>query len=99
MRIELKVGYLWRAVDGEGEVLEALVAAKRDKAAAPCFSLVGKMPRDNRLTWPPRVPACNHPARDVALRSLHPQLSGCSPESFAATAMGRPTNGASARWP
>jgi transposase-like protein len=26
--------YLWRAVDAEGEVLDVLVQAKRDKAAA-----------------------------------------------------------------
>ena len=38
MRCLLKVNgkhcYLWRAVDREGEVLEALVTARRDKAAA-----------------------------------------------------------------
>jgi len=30
----IKLCYLWRAVDHEGEVLEALVTAKRDRAAA-----------------------------------------------------------------
>ena len=34
MRINGKLCYLWRAVDHEGEVLEAVVTAKRDKAAA-----------------------------------------------------------------
>ena len=34
VRINGKVCYLWRAVDHEGEVLEAVVTAKRDKAAA-----------------------------------------------------------------
>jgi putative transposase len=29
-----KLCYLWRAVDHEGEVLEAVVTAKRDKVAA-----------------------------------------------------------------
>ena len=29
--------YLWRAVDHEGEVLETVVTAKRDKAAASSF--------------------------------------------------------------
>ena len=29
-----KLCYLWRAVDHEGEVLEAVVTARRDKAAA-----------------------------------------------------------------
>jgi len=32
-----KLCYLWRAVDHEGEVLEAVVTAKRDKAAALKF--------------------------------------------------------------
>ena len=27
--------YLWRAVDGEGEVLEVLLQSRRNKAAAP----------------------------------------------------------------
>jgi putative transposase len=30
----IRLCYLWRAVDHEGEVLEAVVTAKRDKAAA-----------------------------------------------------------------
>ena len=34
VRIAGKRTYLWRAVDHEGEVLEAVVTAKRDKAAA-----------------------------------------------------------------
>jgi transposase-like protein len=29
--------YMWRAVDGEGEVLEILVQPQRDKAAALCL--------------------------------------------------------------
>ncbi len=37
MRINGKLCYLWRAVDHEGEVLEAVVTAKRDKAAALKF--------------------------------------------------------------
>src|SRR3954452_2847730 len=32
--------YLWRAVDAEGEVLDVLVQAKRDKAAARSSSLI-----------------------------------------------------------
>ena len=32
-KINGKLCYPWRAVDHEGEVLEAVVAAKRDKAA------------------------------------------------------------------
>ena len=34
MKINGKLCYLWRAVDHEGEVLEAVVTAKRNKAAA-----------------------------------------------------------------
>jgi putative transposase len=34
VKINDKLCYLWRAVDHEGEVLEAAVTAKRDKAAA-----------------------------------------------------------------
>ena len=34
MKVNGKLRYLWRAVDHEGEVLEVVVTAKRDKAAA-----------------------------------------------------------------
>ena len=34
VKISGKLCYLWRAVDHEGEVLEAVVTARRDKAAA-----------------------------------------------------------------
>jgi putative transposase len=34
VKINGKLGYLWRAVDHDGEVLETVVTAKRDKAAA-----------------------------------------------------------------
>jgi hypothetical protein len=34
VKVDGKLCYLWRAVDHEGEVLEAVVTAKRDKAAA-----------------------------------------------------------------
>ncbi len=34
MKVNGKLCYLWRAVDHEGEVLEAVLTAKRDKAAA-----------------------------------------------------------------
>ena len=34
VKVNGKLCYLWRAVDPEGEVLEAVVTAKRDKAAA-----------------------------------------------------------------
>ena len=34
VKVNGKLCYLWRAVDHEGEILEAVVTAKRDKAAA-----------------------------------------------------------------
>ena len=34
MKVNGKLCYLWRAVDHEGEVLEAVVTARRDKGAA-----------------------------------------------------------------
>ncbi len=34
VKVNGKLCYLWRAVDHEGEVLEAVVTAKRDKVAA-----------------------------------------------------------------
>ena len=34
MKVNGKLCYLWRAVDHEGEVLEVVVTARRDKAAA-----------------------------------------------------------------
>jgi putative transposase len=34
VKVNRKLCYLWRAVDHEGEVLEAVVISKRDKAAA-----------------------------------------------------------------
>ena len=34
MKVNGKLCYLWRAVDHEGEVLEAVITARRDKAAA-----------------------------------------------------------------
>ena len=37
VKVNGKLCYLWRAVDPEGEVLEAVVTAKRDKAAALKF--------------------------------------------------------------
>ena len=33
VKVNGKLCYLWRAVDHEGEVLEAMVTAKREKAA------------------------------------------------------------------
>ena len=42
VKINGKLCYLWRAVDHEGEVLETVVTAKRDKAAALKFQRIMK---------------------------------------------------------
>jgi transposase-like protein len=38
VKINSKLCYLWRAVDHEGEVMEPVAAAKRDKVAPLSFS-------------------------------------------------------------
>jgi putative transposase len=38
VKINGKLCYLWRAVDHEGEVLEAVVTSKRDKAVGSSFA-------------------------------------------------------------
>ena len=48
MKIDGQMHYLWRAVDHEGEVLEAYATKKRDKAAALTF--LKKMMK--RYGWP-----------------------------------------------
>src|ERR1700747_1306067 len=45
-----KLCYLWRAVDHEGEVLEAVVTARRDKAAA-----LKLLKRIMKKYWPPHT--------------------------------------------
>ena len=43
LRIDGRLVYLWRAVDAEGEVLDVLVQAKRDRRAA--LKLMRKLPK------------------------------------------------------
>ena len=40
VKVNGKLCYLWRAVDDEGEVLEAVVTAKRDKRIGVSFTRV-----------------------------------------------------------
>jgi putative transposase len=47
VKVNGKLCYLWRAVDHEGEVLEAVVTARRDKAAA--LKLLKRAQHDHRL--------------------------------------------------
>ena len=49
MKVNGKLCYLWRAVDHEGEVLESVVTAKRDKTAA-----VNLLKRIMKKYGPPR---------------------------------------------
>ena len=54
MKVNGKLCYLWRAVDHEGEVLEAVVTARRDKAAA--LKLLKRVMRKYRLNRTPSSP-------------------------------------------
>jgi putative transposase len=44
LKIDGRMGYLWRAVDAEGEVLDLLIQSKRNKHAA--LKLMGKLLRN-----------------------------------------------------
>ena len=59
VKVNGKLCYLWRAVDHEGEVLEAVVTARRDKAAA--LKLLNLRFNRNRapLGTTPIVAACS----------------------------------------
>jgi transposase-like protein len=67
VRIEGEQMYLWRAVDAEGEVLEVLVQARRDKAAAR--KLVRKLLRKQGIA-PDEWVTDKYPAYGAALRDL-----------------------------
>jgi len=59
--------YLWRAVDDEGEVLDVLVQARRDKDAAP--RLMRKLLKNHGLV-PTSIITDRYRAYDAALREL-----------------------------
>jgi putative transposase len=59
--------YLWRAVDDEGEVLDILVQARRDKNAA--LRLMRKL-RKNQRQVPTSIVTDRYRAHDAALRDL-----------------------------
>ena len=67
VRMGGKQMYLWRAVDAEGEVLEVLVQAKRDKRAA--LKLIRKLPKKHG-TAPTEWVTDKCPAYGAALRGL-----------------------------
>jgi transposase-like protein len=58
---------LWHVVDDEGEVLDILVQAKRDKDAA--LRLMRKLPKSQRVV-PTSIVTDPHRAYDAALRDL-----------------------------
>src|SRR4051812_4896500 len=68
VRIGGKLMYLWRAVDAEGEVLDVLVQAKRDKRAAQ--KLMRKLLKKQGMT-PDAWVTDKCPAYGAALRELH----------------------------
>jgi transposase-like protein len=59
--------YLWRAVDDEGEVLDVLVQARRDKDAA--LRLMRKLLKNQELV-PASIVTDRYRAYDAALRDL-----------------------------
>ena len=59
--------YLWRAVDDEGEVLDVLVQARRDKDAA--LRLMRKLLKNQRIV-PTSIVTDRYRAYDAALRDL-----------------------------
>ena len=61
VKVNGKLCYLWRAVDHEGEVLESVVTAKRDKAAALRF-LKRTMKKYGRLWCVVTDGFCSYPA-------------------------------------
>jgi transposase-like protein len=65
--------YLWRAVDGEGEVLDVLLQARRDKAAA--LRLVRKLLRKQGCAPDTLVTdglgSCVAAARELGLPAVH----------------------------
>jgi putative transposase len=73
VRIGGKRMYLWRAIDAEGEVLEVLVQAKRDKRAA--LKLIRKLLRKHGAA-PEEWVTDKCPAYGAALRELN--LQGAS---------------------
>src|SRR4051794_40198820 len=65
--------YLWRAVDGEGEILDMLVQAKRDKAAAlrPMRKLLKKQGMAPERLATDRLGSYAAAARDLGLSATH----------------------------
>jgi putative transposase len=72
VKINGRLCYLWRAVDHEGEVLESVVTAKRDKAAALSF-LKRIMKKYGRSQTVVTDGFCSYPAamKEIGLADRH----------------------------
>ena len=75
VKVNGKLCYLWRAVDHEGEVLEAVVTAKRDKAAALKF-LKRIMKKYGRPLSVVTDGLCSHPAAMKEIGNADRQEAG-----------------------
>ena len=75
LKIAGRTMYLWRAVDGEGEVLDMLVQSRRDKRAA--LRLLRKLLRNQRMApeelVTDRLRAYGAAARELGLSAEHIQ--------------------------
>jgi putative transposase len=72
VKINGRLCYLWRAVDHEGEVLESVVTAKRDKAAALKF-LKRIMKKYGRSQTVVTDGLCSYPAamKEIGMADRH----------------------------
>jgi putative transposase len=72
VKIKGRLCYLWRAVDHEGEVLESVVTAKRDKAAALGF-LKRIMKKYDRSQTVVTDGLCSYPAalKEIGMADRH----------------------------
>ena len=79
VRINGETHYLWRAVDHEGEVLEAFATERRDRRAALKF-LKRTMKRHGRGMLVPRAPARCHPGNKETRSTLLKKLKWVIPD-------------------
>jgi putative transposase len=72
VKVNGKLCYLWRAVDHEGEVLEAVVTSKRDKAAAVKLlkRIMKKYGRPQGIVTD-RLRACSAVMKEIGARDRH----------------------------
>ena len=77
VKVNGKLCYLWRAVDHEGEVLEAVVTAKRDKAAAlKLLKRIMKKYGAPRSIVTDRLPAYPAAVKEIGVLAERRQVGG-----------------------